>query len=123
MSGPLEREFMSGPLENIDRSHFSAPLGGLSDATNHHMAYFRKRKRYFSRFVRTVRRSLGKVLHAVLQLVVLQQDKDYDKYGPAEGAPASMIHVCFLVTLLKIMSIAIIMCSEHRAMLVRIEFM
>lgn len=85
MSGPLERAFMSGPLENIDRSHFSAPLGGLSGATNHHMAYFRKRKRYFSRFVRTVRRPLGKVLPAVLQLVGLQQAKDYDKYGPARG--------------------------------------
>lgn len=85
LSGPLERAFMSGPLENIDRGHFSAPLGGPSGATAHHMAYFRKRKRYFSRFVRTVRRPLGKVLPAVLQLVGLQQAKDYDKYGPTRG--------------------------------------
>lgn len=85
MSGPLERAVMSGPLENIDRGHFSAPLGGPSGATAHHMAYLRKRKRYFSRFVRTVRRPLGKMLPAVLQLVGWQQAKDYDKYGPARG--------------------------------------
>eukprot|EP01018_Ginkgo_biloba_P032281 Gb_22469 [translate_table: standard] len=94
MSGPLERGFLSGPLENIDRGHFSAPLGG-----HHHLAYFRKRKKYFSRVVRTVSKPVRKalsrtlsktqrswVLPAVLQLVGWQT-KD-EKCGTAKGSSA-----------------------------------
>ncbi|KAH9302609.1 hypothetical protein KI387_014192, partial [Taxus chinensis] len=77
MSGPLERAFLSGPLDGVDRTHFSAPLAA------HHVTYFRRRRRYFSRVIRTVSRPVRKafsrtlsktaVLPAVMQLVGWQQ--------------------------------------------------
>ncbi|XP_057850590.2 probable protein phosphatase 2C 4 [Cryptomeria japonica] len=90
LSGPLERAFLSGPLEGIDRSHFSAPLA------SHHATYFRRRRRYISRVMRTVSRPVRRafsrtlsktaVLPSVMQMVGWhQQAKGVSNSGNYES--------------------------------------